>query len=410
MTVLAGVALLTWLYLLLGHGRFWSAGPSLAPVHPALAPPVDVVVPARDEAESIEACLRSLLGQDYAGPVRVILVDDGSADGTGEIARSLLPRTALPLPVGEGRGEGHAAANHQAVGAPSPNPLPEGEGSTPVKLEVVDGLPRPPGWSGKQWAVNQGVQRATAPILLLCDADIIHDPAHLATLVAKLEAGGLDLVSEMVELNCTSLAERALVPAFVFFFQLLYPFAAVNNPRRAIAAAAGGTMLVRRAALEQAGGIAALKGKLIDDVALAALLKRRGRIWLGHSRLARSIRPYPRPGDVWRMVARTAYVQLRFSPLLLLGTVAGLALVWLVPPVAAVFGRGYARAAGLAAFLAACGSYLPTLRRFRASPAWALLLPGVAAFYLAATVGSAIQHHRGRGATWKRRSYGEVGL
>ena len=371
MTALALLALAVWAYLLLGHGRFWSAGPSLAPARPGAYPPVDVVVPARDEAESIEACLRSLLAQEYGGAVRVILVDDGSTDGTGEIARGI---------------------------------------HTVVRLEVLTGRPRPAGWSGKQWAVHQGVERGDAPLVFLCDADIVHEPAHLATLVAKMEADRLDLMSEMVALNCASLAERALVPAFVFFFQLLYPFAAVNDPSKRIAAAAGGTMLVRRAALQRAGGIEALRGKLIDDVALAALLKRRGRIWLGHSRLARSIRPYPTAGEVWRMVARTAYVQLRFSPLILLGTVAGLALVWLVPPVAAVFGHGLARAAGGAAFAAACGSYLPTLRRFGLSPAWALLLPLVAAFYMAATVGSAIQHHRGRGAVWKRRAYGEVGL
>ena len=403
MTLLALLSLLTWLYLLLAHGRFWSAGPSLAPAALGDAPAVDVVVPARDEAASIAACLGSLLAQDYPGALRITLVDDGSTDATAEIARSLLPsqRPLLPLSLGEGQGEGHPAeAEYQGAHGTH----------APPQLLILLGRPRPPGWSGKQWAVHQGVARATAPLLFLCDADIIHDPAHLASLVAKLQADRLDLVSEMVELNCTSLAERALVPAFVFFFQLLYPFAAVNDPLRPIAAAAGGTMLVRRAALEQAGGIETLRGKLIDDVALATLLKRRGRIWLGHSRLARSIRPYPAAADVWRMVARTAYVQLRFSPLLLLGTIAGLALVWLIPPAAALFGHGLARLAGAAAFLAACGSYLPTLRRFRLSPAWALLLPAVAAFYMAATIHSAMQHHRGRGAVWKRRSYGEVGL
>ncbi len=326
-------------------------------------------MPARDEADSIAACLRSLLAQDYAGPLRVILVDDRSSDGTGAIAR--------------------------AVADP--------------RLHVLDGEPRPPGWSGKLWAVAQGVRASAAPLLFLCDADIVHDPAHVATLVAKLEADRLDLVSEMVALNCASAAERALVPAFVFFFQLLYPFARVNDPARRTAAAAGGTVMIRRTALARIGGIEAVRGALIDDVALATAVKRGGAVWLGHSRLARSIRPYPAPADVWRMVARTAYVQLRFSPLLLAGTVAGLALVWLLPPVVALFGSGMVRWVAAATWAASAASYLPTLRRFGQSPFWALALPAIASFYMAATVGSALDHHRGRGVVWKRRAYGEAG-
>ena len=370
MTPIALLALTAWLYLLACHGRFWSAGPSLSASTPASAPAVDVVVPARDESESIARCLRSLLAQDYPGTLRIILVDDRSGDGTGAIARSLADE----------------------------------------RLLVLDGAPRPAGWSGKLWAVAQGVRRGTAPLVLLCDADIVHDPAHVGTLVAKLEGDGLDLVSEMVELNCASPAERALVPAFVFFFQLLYPFARVNDPLNAAAAAAGGTILVRRAALDRVGGIEAVRGKLIDDVALATAVKQGGRIWLGHSRLARSIRPYPAASDVWRMVARTAYVQLRFSPLILAGTILGLALVWLAPPLLVLFGSGVARWAGLAAWAGSSASYLPTLRRFRQSPLWALALPLVATFYMAATIGSAVDHHRGRGVVWKRRAYGEVGL
>ena len=370
MIVLALLALAAWVYLLAGHGRFWSAGPSLEPARPTAAPAVDIVIPARDEADSIARCLSSLLAQDYPGLLRIILVDDRSSDGTGRIARELADN----------------------------------------RLTVIEGAPRPAGWSGKLWAVNQGVQDGTAPLVLLCDADITHDPAHVATLVSKLESAGLDLVSEMVELRCASLAERALVPAFVFFFQLLYPFARVNDPHNATAAAAGGTILVRRAALDRIGGIEAVRGKLIDDVALATAVKRGGRIWLGHSRLARSIRPYPAAADVWRMVARTAYVQLRFSPAILLGTVAGLAVVWLVPPSLAVFGSGSARWIGLAVWLASAASYLPTLRRFRQSPLWAVALPLVAAFYMAATVGSAVDHHRGRGVVWKNRAYGEAGI
>ncbi len=369
MTALAAVALLAWAYLLTLHGRFWQAGPSLAPARPVSPPDLDIVIPARDEAEGIGDALRSLLAQDYAGRLRIILVDDGSTDGTGAIARSL----------------------------------------DDPRLVVLDGKPRPPGWSGKLWAVSQGVAHTAAELVLLADADIVHEPAHASTLVAKAERDGLDLVSEMVELRCATLAERALVPAFVFFFQLLYPFAWVNDPMRATAAAAGGTVLLRRRALDRIGGIEAVRGALIDDVALAAAVKCSGRIWLGHSRLARSVRPYPGAGDIWRMVARTAYVQLRFSPVILLGTVLGLALVWLAPPLLALFAHGAARVMGALAWAGSAASFLPTLRRFRQSPLWALALPAIACFYLAATVGSAVDHHRGRGVVWKRRAYQGTG-
>jgi len=377
LTGVAALALLIWAYLLVAHGRFWSAGPVLPPVRPgqapgqapAPAPALDVVVPARDEAEGIEAALRSLLAQDYPGSLRIILVDDGSTDGTGALARAIVD----------------------------------------PRLTVLDGAARPPGWSGKLWAVSQGVAESRAGLLLLTDADIVHDPLHLASLVAKQQTDGLDMVSEMVELRCQSWAERALVPAFVFFFQLLYPFHRVNNPASRTAAAAGGTVLLRRVALDRIGGIAHLRGALIDDVTLAAALKPHGPIYLGHSLLARSVRPYPGAADIWRMVARTAYVQLRFSPLLLAGTVLGLALVWLAPPVLALFGHGAARWMGALAWAGSALSYVPTLRRFRQSPAWVLALPGIACFYLAATLGSALDHHRGRGVVWKRRAYQDAG-
>ncbi len=414
MTWLAMAAALAWAYLLLWHGRFWSAGPVLVPATPAAAcPAVDVVIPARDEAEGIGAALRSLLAQDYPGPLRIIVVDDGSTDGTGAVARMLAPSQPLSSAASLRPGFGAAIQKPHvpmsALAAPgSPRrcaPRNDGGDGTEISLTVLDGQPRPPGWSGKLWAVSQGVAHSTAGIVLLTDADIVHDPAHVRTLVAKAERDGLDLVSEMVELRCQSLAERALVPAFVFFFQLLYPFERVNDPMRGIAAAAGGTMLLRRRALDRIGGIAAVRGALIDDVALAAAVKRGGRIWLGHSALARSLRPYPGAADIWRMVARTAYVQLRHSPPVLAGTVLGLALVWLVPPGLALFGHGWARGLGGVAWAGSMLSYVPTLRRFRQSPAWALALPGIACFYMAATLGSAWDHHRGRGVVWKRRAY-----
>jgi len=366
MATLTAISALIWVYLLTWHGRFWQAGPVLAPHVPSSRPDVAVVVPARDEAASIEAVLRSLLAQDYRGSFRIILVDDNSTDGTGDIARGIVD----------------------------------------PRLTVVTGAARPAGWSGKLWAVSQGIARAgDVPMVFLTDADIVHRPEHLGTLVSRAERGDLDMVSEMVELACESWAERALVPAFVFFFQLLYPFAWVNDPLRATAAAAGGTVLIRTRALVRIGGVEAVRGALIDDVALATAVKRGGRIWLGHSALARSIRPYPEIGDIWRMVARTAYVQLRFSPFILFGTTLGMMLTWLVPPFGALFGSGLTFWLGLAGWGMLAGSYLPTLRRFGRSPLWAPLLPLVAAFYMAATVGSAVNHYRGRGVAWKGRAY-----
>lgn len=367
MTVVAALALLVWVYLLFGHGRFWQGDPLLEAARPDTAPPVAIVVPARDEAATIEAALRSLLAQDYPGSFRIILVDDESTDTTGARARAL----------------------------------------NDSRLTVIAGQARPAGWSGKLWAVAQGIEEAEdSEMILLTDADIVHDPRHLSALVAKIER--CDMVSEMVELSCASLPEAALVPAFVFFFQLLYPFAWVNDPLRATAAAAGGTILVRGRALARIGGIGAVRGALIDDVALAVAVKRGGPIWLGHSTLARSVRAYPHVADIWRMVARTAYVQLRYSPVLLVGCVLGMALTWVAPPLAAIAGHGVARVMGVLAWAAMAWAYLPTLRRFRQSPLWAPFLPLIALFYTAATIGSALNHHLGHGVTWKSRAYTEA--
>lgn len=370
MLTLTGLSALIWVYLIVFHGRFWQAGPVLSARVPLSRPDVAIVVPARDEAETIGAVLRSLLAQEYPAAYRVILVDDNSTDGTGAIAR--------------------------AIGDP--------------RLTVVTGASRPAGWSGKLWAVSQGVKEAgDATMILLTDADIIHQPQHLGTLVARAERDDIDMVSEMAELACESWAERALVPAFVFFFQLLYPFDWINDSLRRTAAAAGGTILVRTRALIRIGGVEAVRSALIDDVALATAVKRGGRIWLGHSVLARSVRPYPGVADIWRMVARTAYVQLRFSPVILTATTLGMALTWLLPPAAALFGSGTVRWLGLATWAILAGSYLPTLRRFGRSPVWAPFLPLVAVFYMAATIGSAVNHHLGRGVAWKGRAYHGAG-
>ena len=369
MICIALLSLLIWLYLVLAHGRFWASAPELPPIAPTELPDVDVIIPARDEAQTIGPVIASLLAQEYAGSFRITLVDDNSTDGT-------------------------------AIRA-----------GTAPNLTVLTGQPKPEGWSGKLWALSQGIAASSAPVLLFTDADIVHDPRHLSSLVARLQQPRMDMVSEMVRLNCVSFAERALVPAFVYFFQMLYPFSRVNDPRSSVAAAAGGTVLIRREALERIGGIAAIRNALIDDVTLAKAVKTSGRgsgaaIYLGHSGLAASVRPYPGWRDLWDMIARTAFTQLRYSTLLLLLTLAGLALVWLVPAWAIVFGNGWARAAGLAAFSLAALSYLPTLARYQRNALWALALPLIASFYMAATLGSALNYWLGRGARWKNRAYG----
>jgi hopene-associated glycosyltransferase HpnB len=366
MTAVAALALLAWLYLALLHGGWWHIGPVLARATLGSAPPLVIVVPARDEAPTIAAAIGSLLVQDYPGPFRVVLVDDESTDGTAAIARA----------------------------------LPGSE-----RLAVLHGTPRPPGWAGKLWAVRQGIAASDEELILLTDADIVHDPAHAASLLAAMRAGGLGMVSGMVALRCESIAERALIPAFVHFFQMLYPFQWVNDARRRTAAAAGGTVLIRRDVLEAAGGIEAIRGALIDDVSLARAVKTRAPIALLHTPLARSIRPYPSWRDIGRMIARSAYVQLGNSPLLLAGTLLGLALVFIAPPALALSGHGLARLLGLIAWTVMAATYLPSLRCYRRAWLWAPLLPLVAIFYMGATIAAAFAHHAGQGVQWKSRAY-----
>lgn len=354
-----------WVYLIFAHGKFWRSLPELAPADPSDTPDVDIIIPARDEAETIGRVVASLCAQHYTGRFRVIVVDDQSSDGTGQIA------------------------------------------GTTANVQVFAGEPKPHGWSGKLWALNQGVAASAAPVLLFSDADIVHDPRHLSALVSRMNVPRTDMVSEMVRLNCESLAERALIPAFVYFFQMLYPFQKVNDANSGVSAAAGGTVLIRREALERIGGIAAIKGALIDDVTLARAVKREGSVFLGHSGLAASIRRYPHLSDISAMISRTAFTQLRYSWLMLALTLAGLALVWWVPLGAALFMHGWPRACGVAAFSLSALSYLPTLARYRRSPLWSLTLPAIAAFYMACTFKSAVQHGRGGGARWKDRGYGK---
>lgn len=376
---LAVLSLLAWIGLLVVRGGFWRADQRLSDDEADGTvnwPAVAAVIPARDEAKTIGAAVSSLLSQDYPGRLGIIVVDDASVDGTAELA----------------------------VEAAQGDP----------RVLVFSGRPLPAGWTGKLWAVAQGVERTAvampdARFLLLTDADIVHDGASLRRLVGKAEAGGLDLVSLMVRLRCESFWEKLLIPAFVFFFQKLFPFAWVNSRNRRTAAAAGGCMLVRRSALETAGGIAAIRDRLIDDCALAAALKRRGLVWLGLTTKATSLRRYDRLPEIARMVARTAYEQLDNSPLLLAGTVAGMAVLYGVPPLAFVLGVGSghlpAALAGGLGWAAMGVAYWPTVRLYRLAPLWVAVLPAAAVLYTAFTLESARRTWKGEGGAWKGRSY-----
>lgn len=371
-----------WMWLLLGQGQFWRTDQRLPPrAEPGDWPSVAVVVPARDEATVLPMSLPSLLAQDYPGDAEIFLVDDGSTDGTGELARALAARDCgLPLTV---------------VSAGEPDP----------------------GWTGKLWALRCGIARARAhqpEYLLLTDADIAHEPDSLRELVSAAQSTGLDLVSQMARLRVQSFWERLVVPAFVYFFAQLYPFRWVNREGARTAAAAGGCVLLRTGAAERAGFPEAIRQAVIDDVSLARAVQRSGgRIWLGLAERVDSVRPYPGLGDLWRMVSRSAYTQLRHNALLLLGTVLGLALIYLAPPLTLVAGvrSGDAPAAwaGGLAWLVMTGTYLPVLAYYRQSLWLAPLLPFTALLYLLMTVDSAVQHYRGRGAAWKGRTYTRPG-
>jgi hopene-associated glycosyltransferase HpnB len=381
---LATASAAAWVYLIAGHGGFWLASPRLPvdPPEPDHWPSVGVVIPARDEARLLPETLPTLLAQDYPGELAVWLVDDGSSDGTGELARTLADRTLADR--------------------------------TAAPLTVLRAQPPPPGWTGKLNAVQRGVESAGAAgveFLLLTDADIAHHPSSVRRLVATALADDRDLVSLMALLRVQTGWERTLVPAFVYFFAQLYPFPRVARHGGRTAAAAGGCVLVRRTALARAGGLTRIRGELIDDVALGRLLKRSGaRTWLGFTGdppEVRSVRPYPHLADLWTMVTRSAYTQLRRSPVLLAGTLAGLGLLYVVPPIAAL--AGLARrspvpaAAGFGAWAAMAATQAPLLRLYGLSPLRGLILPAVATLYAAMTVDSARRHATGDGGAWKGR-------
>jgi hopene-associated glycosyltransferase HpnB len=339
------------------------------PPTPRQWPRVTAVVPARNEADVIARSIGSLLGQEYPGEFRVTLVDDNSTDGTAEAAYRL----------------------------------------NDARLTILSGAPLPAGWTGKLWALSQGIAAAEQPeFLWLTDADIEHAPDTLRALVSRAEDDGLQLVSLMARLHCATFAERMLVPAFVFFFQMVYPFTRVNRPK-GIGGAAGGCMLVRRTALELAGGIAAIRSALIDDCTFGALIKREGRIWLGLTDRSRSIRPYRDIGSIAAMISRSAYAQLGYSPLMLIGTVLGLFLVFGAPPLLTLIGSGAGRIMAAMAWALMALSFQPMLRFYHRSPLYGVALPLIAAFYAGCTLLSAWQHHRGRGGMWKGRAQAAMG-
>jgi hopene-associated glycosyltransferase HpnB len=368
---IAGLTLAIWIYLIAFRGGFWRIERLRVPQGDPPARSVVAVIPARDEADMIGGAITSLLAQDFAGSLHIVMVDDHSSDGTAETARAA------------------------ALAAGSADRL------TIIAAESV-----PRGWTGKLWAVSQGIAvaaRLSPDYLLLTDADIVHAPDNLRGLVGQAESGGFDLVSLMVRLHCRGLWERLLVPAFVFFFFKLYPPCWVAAPG-GTAAAAGGCMLIRRETLEQIGGVAGIRDELIDDCALARRVKAVGRVWLGVADDTRSVRPYGSWRPLWDMIARCAFAQLHYSAALLAACLAALALTYLAPPFLVLMSRDpLAIALAGLAWLLMAASFLPILRVYRCSPLLAMLLPAIALFYMAATLGSAILFWRGRGGAWKGR-------
>jgi hopene-associated glycosyltransferase HpnB len=371
--VLGFICLAVWIYLIFGRGSFWRSD-IRDTSYPARDverwPAVAVIIPARNEADCIGASVRSLLGQKYQGSLAIFVVDDDSSDDTAAIA-------ARAAAAAQGR-----------------------------QVTVIAGKGPARGWTGKLWALKEGIavaERSHPDYLLLTDADIVHTPDTVAWLVAHSLTGEYVLVSLMAKLRCASAAERSHVPAFIYFFQMLFPFLWVNRRNSGVAAAAGGCILVRAESLERAGGIAGIRNALIDDCSLAAKLKTVGPIWLGLTERVQSVRSYETLSDVRQMISRSAYAQLRYSPLLLVGTTIGLLLTFVAPPMLAIFAAGLPHYLGLAAWLAMALSFVPTLRFYRLSPLWGLALPGIALLYLYYTLNSAYQYLRRRGGQWKGR-------
>ncbi|MGK7937038.1 MAG: glycosyltransferase [Xenococcaceae cyanobacterium] len=379
---IAILSLIIWLFLLLFWGRFWLADQKLEPQTTELEsyPSVCAIVPARNEADVLPLSLRSLLTQDYPGTFSVVLIDDRSTDDTATIAHQIAQQL-----------------------------------SQTNRLQIISGKPLPNGWTGKLWAMKQGIdyaqEQALPDYFWLTDADIHHNVSNLSELVAQAQQKKCDLVSLMVLLRCTNFWEKLLIPAFVFFFQKLYPFPWVNNPKSKMAAAAGGCILLSRQALESIGGIATIKDALIDDCALAKAVKsgKSASIWLGLTDSTTSLRPYDSLRSIWDTVARTAFTQLQYSPWLLVGTFLGMSLVYLVAPASLIVGIGTGNwlltLTSLLTWLLMSVAYLPTIKLYRLSWLWAVSLPAIAFLYTLMTLDSAFKHYRGQGGAWKGRVY-----
>jgi hopene-associated glycosyltransferase HpnB len=397
--ILTILSLLIWLYLLIFRGRFWLADQKIELPSITLNnyPSICAIIPARNEADVLSISLASLLKQNYLGDFSLILVDDQSIDDTGHIAEEIAQK------------------------------LQKNQ-----HLTVIYGQPLPVGWTGKLWAIEQGIiaanQRQNPPdYFLFTDADIQHDLNNVQELAIKAEQENLALTSLMVLLRCESFWEKLLIPAFVFFFQKLYPFPWVNHPQNKMAAAAGGCILIRREILEKIGGIAILKQALIDDCSLAAAVKsylqtnpnslstsanntkQSASIWLGLTNKTVSLRAYHSLKSLWDLVARTAFTQLNYSVLLLLGTVLSMILIYLIAPFSIILGISLNN--GLIVILAGLIwvlmiiAYIPTLKLYKLSPLWALTLPAIAFLYTLMTIDSAWRYWRGRGGGWKGRVY-----
>ena len=381
MLLIAIASLTIWLGLYFFWGQFWQ-GVRLIPNRKKLNlyPHIWAIIPARDEADVIAASLSSVLKQDYPGLLSVVLVDDNSSDNTVTIARSTVEQIATERP-----------------------------------LTIISGQPLPSGWKGKLWALKQGINYATQQepkpdYFLFTDADIQHHNSNLTELITQAQTEKLDLVSLMVLLRCQSFWEKFLIPAFIFFFQQLYPFKLANNPQSFVAAAAGGCILIKATTLEKIGGIAAVKNALIDDCTLAKKVKSNGgKIWLGLTDKTVSLRPYDSLKSIWDLVARTAFDWLNYSWLLLIGTIFGMALVYLVPPLALIWGvityNLTLIVIGAIALMIMSLAYLPTIRLYRLSPLWTCCLSAIALLYGLMTIDSAIKHFQGKGGFWKGRVY-----
>jgi hopene-associated glycosyltransferase HpnB len=374
-TLIAGgvLSLAAWVYLLFARGSFWQIATPQPAISITTRPTVAVVIPARDEADVIARAITSLLHQQIDATLHIVLVDDASTDSTAAVAR-----------------QAAETANMAA------------------SLTILHGKPLSAGWSGKVWAQQQGISKAlelNPDCLLFTDADIEHAPNNLATLVSLAETNHADLTSFMAKLHCESWLERWLIPAFVFFFFMLYPPAWIRDRRRATAGAAGGCMLIRPAALAAAGGIESIRSEIIDDCALANAIKQRGgSLWLGPTDTARSIRPYESVAEIGRMISRGAFNQLGHSTLLLIGTVFGMAILYLLP-IALLFSRSsLSISLGSATLIAMLIAYAPMVRFYRLNPLWTLALPAAALFYIGATIHSAIRFWSGTGGMWKGRA------